>query len=224
MKSSFLIVTDRGNLKAYRVEKAAAERPPRLHLVQSIALAEAHAKTGEVNTDSAGRFMGSTSDRHYSSKTTAGARSTWRNRSRTSCASTSPTTGRSRPRRRSTNPSRPPRSRPAQASRAERPARPREAEPRRFAGAFHGRAGRVAGGGARHADPRRLPGSGAIGSPGCRHGLWAVSAFSRGRGEQTQGAASVPAPTLLSRSDTSPGRSSLRSADEHDGLACGFAV
>lgn len=65
MKSSFLIVTDRGNLKAYRVEKAAAERPPRLHLVQSISLAEAHAKTGEVNTDSAGRFMGSTSDRHY---------------------------------------------------------------------------------------------------------------------------------------------------------------
>ncbi len=67
MKSSFLIVTDRGNLKAYRVEKAAAERPPRLHLVQAISLAEAHARTGEVNTDSAGRFpgMNATGDRHY---------------------------------------------------------------------------------------------------------------------------------------------------------------
>jgi hypothetical protein len=67
MKSSFLIVTDRGNLKAYRVEKAAAERPPRLQLVQAISLAEAHARTGEVNTDSAGRFPGlsATGDRHY---------------------------------------------------------------------------------------------------------------------------------------------------------------
>jgi hypothetical protein len=67
MKSSFLIVTDRGNLKAYRVEKAAGERPPRLQLVQAISLAEAHARTGDVNTDSAGRFpgTGATGDRHY---------------------------------------------------------------------------------------------------------------------------------------------------------------
>ena len=67
MKSSFLIVTDRGNLKAYRVEKAAAERPPRLQLVQAISLAEAHVKTGEIHTDSAGRFPGvsATGDRHY---------------------------------------------------------------------------------------------------------------------------------------------------------------
>lgn len=67
MKSSFLIVTDRGNLKAYRVEKPAAERPHRLQLVQAISLAEAHARTGDINTDSAGRFpgTGATGDRHY---------------------------------------------------------------------------------------------------------------------------------------------------------------
>ena len=68
MKSSFLIVTDRGSLKAYRVEKTAAERPPRLQLVQALDIAEGHWRTGEINTDSAGRFAASasgTGERHY---------------------------------------------------------------------------------------------------------------------------------------------------------------
>jgi hypothetical protein len=66
MKSSFLIVTDRGNLKAYRVEKAAAERPLKLQLVQSISLAEAHAKVSEIHTDQAGQLSQSgTAERHF---------------------------------------------------------------------------------------------------------------------------------------------------------------
>jgi hypothetical protein len=72
MKSSFLIVVDRGNLKAFRVEKVPADRPPRVQLVQAISLADAHAKISEVNTDMAGRFPAGNSahangsgDRHY---------------------------------------------------------------------------------------------------------------------------------------------------------------
>jgi hypothetical protein len=72
MKSSFLIVADRGNLKAFRVEKVPADRPPRVQLVQSFSLADAHTKISEVNTDMAGRFPAGNSahangsgDRHY---------------------------------------------------------------------------------------------------------------------------------------------------------------
>src|SRR5215218_6279935 len=61
MKSSFLILADRGNLKAYRVEKVPNDRPPRLHLVQGLTLPDAHTKISEKNTDQAGRFpVGST--------------------------------------------------------------------------------------------------------------------------------------------------------------------
>src|SRR5437016_5144839 len=56
MKSSFLIVADRGNLKAFRVEKVPADRPPRLQLIQALSFADAHAKISEVNTDMAGSF------------------------------------------------------------------------------------------------------------------------------------------------------------------------
>ena len=61
MKSSFIIVADRGNLKAFRVEKVPNGRPPRLQLVQAFTLTEAHMKISEINTDMAGRFpVGST--------------------------------------------------------------------------------------------------------------------------------------------------------------------
>jgi hypothetical protein len=61
MKSSFLIVADRGNLKAYRVEAVPNGRAPRVHLVQAFTLPGAHLKISEVNTDQAGRFpVGST--------------------------------------------------------------------------------------------------------------------------------------------------------------------
>lgn len=56
MKSSFIIVADRGNLKAYRIEKVPNGRPPRLQLVEGLSLTEAHMKISEVNTDLAGRF------------------------------------------------------------------------------------------------------------------------------------------------------------------------
>lgn len=56
MKSSFIIVADRGNLKAYRVEKVPNDRPPRLQLVQAFTLTGAHMKISEINTDMAGRF------------------------------------------------------------------------------------------------------------------------------------------------------------------------
>lgn len=72
MKSSFLIVADRGNLKAYRLEKAPTDRPHHVHLVQALSLADAHAKIGEVNTDVQGRRssdgsvqVGGTGERHY---------------------------------------------------------------------------------------------------------------------------------------------------------------
>ncbi|RYD72098.1 MAG: hypothetical protein EOP84_23760 [Verrucomicrobiaceae bacterium] len=61
MKSSFIIVADRGNLKAYRVEKVPNDRPPRVQLVQAFTLTGAHMKISEINTDMAGRFpQGST--------------------------------------------------------------------------------------------------------------------------------------------------------------------
>ena len=55
-KSSFLIVADRGNLKAFRLEKLATERPPRLELVQALSITAAHQKLSELVTDQAGRF------------------------------------------------------------------------------------------------------------------------------------------------------------------------
>lgn len=56
MKSSFLIVTDRGNFKAYRVEKAPEGRPPRVTLVQAFSMTDAHLKITDRDTDMAGRF------------------------------------------------------------------------------------------------------------------------------------------------------------------------
>ncbi len=85
MKSSLLIIADRGNLKAYRVEKTANERPPRLNLLEAFSMVDAHRRISEQNTDLAGRFgvsgaaggpRGSTgthqasiSDRHYEIET-----------------------------------------------------------------------------------------------------------------------------------------------------------
>src|SRR4029434_10128538 len=76
MKSSFFIVADRGNLKAYRAEKMLAGRPPRVKLVQAFALTEAHLRTSEIVTDQAGAFptgnggyQNSISDRHFDIET-----------------------------------------------------------------------------------------------------------------------------------------------------------
>ena len=44
------------------------ERPPRVQLVQSVSLADGHAKDSEIHTDSGGRFAAKASgsgDRHY---------------------------------------------------------------------------------------------------------------------------------------------------------------
>jgi hypothetical protein len=61
MKSSFLIVADRGNMKAYRVEKVPAGRPPRVAMVQAFTFTDAHLRTSDKLTDQAGRFpVGST--------------------------------------------------------------------------------------------------------------------------------------------------------------------
>jgi hypothetical protein len=56
MNSSFFITADRGNLKAYRAEKAPAGRSPRLELVEAISLADAHLSVTERFTDEAGSF------------------------------------------------------------------------------------------------------------------------------------------------------------------------
>jgi hypothetical protein len=56
MKSSFFIVTNRGNLKAYRSQPAPANRPPNLELIQGFSLVDAHMKATEKYTDLAGGF------------------------------------------------------------------------------------------------------------------------------------------------------------------------
>ena len=53
--SSLIIVTDRGSLKAYRVDETPT-RGPRLQLVQAFNMTEAHGKMIDKVTDLAGRF------------------------------------------------------------------------------------------------------------------------------------------------------------------------
>lgn len=60
MKSSFFIVADRGNVKAYRAEKAPAERPPRMQLVDAFTLTNGHLKATDIYTDMAGGFPAQT--------------------------------------------------------------------------------------------------------------------------------------------------------------------
>lgn len=60
MNSSFFIVVDRGNLKAYRAEKIFGDRPPRMHLVQGLSLADAHFTASQKYTDGAGSFPAQT--------------------------------------------------------------------------------------------------------------------------------------------------------------------
>jgi hypothetical protein len=71
MKSSFIIVADRGNLKAFRVEKVPNGRPPRLQLVEALTLTDAHMRISEINTDMAGGFpaamAGQSQGRHQNS-------------------------------------------------------------------------------------------------------------------------------------------------------------
>jgi hypothetical protein len=55
-KSSFLIVADRGNLKAFRLGDSSPERRTRLELVQAFSIVAAHQKLSEMLTDQAGRF------------------------------------------------------------------------------------------------------------------------------------------------------------------------
>ncbi|MES2568606.1 MAG: host attachment protein [Verrucomicrobiota bacterium] len=58
MKSEFLIVADRGNVKAYRIENLIAKGLPRVRvqLVQAFALVDAHYRIGETVSDQAGAF------------------------------------------------------------------------------------------------------------------------------------------------------------------------
>src|SRR5437763_15623812 len=53
--TSLIIVTDRGSLKAYRVDETPT-RGPSLHLVQAFDLTDAHGKLIDRVTDLAGRF------------------------------------------------------------------------------------------------------------------------------------------------------------------------
>ena len=64
MIPSLLIVTDRGGLRAYKVEPNPA-RPPALHLIDSYEAQDAHGRYADKLTDQAGRFQGSgASGRH----------------------------------------------------------------------------------------------------------------------------------------------------------------
>jgi Protein required for attachment to host cells len=53
--TSVVIVTDRGSLKAYRVDETPT-RGPSLHLVQAFDLTDAHGKLSDKVSDLAGRF------------------------------------------------------------------------------------------------------------------------------------------------------------------------
>src|SRR5438067_12507003 len=53
--SSLIIVTDRGSLKAYRVDETPT-RGPSLKLVQAFNITDAHGKLDDKVTDLAGRF------------------------------------------------------------------------------------------------------------------------------------------------------------------------
>lgn len=53
--TSLVIVTDRGSLKAYRVDDTPT-RGPSLHLIQAFDLTDAHGKLSDKMTDLAGRF------------------------------------------------------------------------------------------------------------------------------------------------------------------------
>jgi hypothetical protein len=56
--SSLIVVTDRGGLKAYRVDETPT-RGPSLQLVQAFNITDAHGKLLDKVTDQAGRFPGS---------------------------------------------------------------------------------------------------------------------------------------------------------------------
>jgi hypothetical protein len=53
--SSLIIVTDRGSLKAYRVDQTPT-RGPSLHLIQALNITDAHGRLVDKVTDQAGRF------------------------------------------------------------------------------------------------------------------------------------------------------------------------
>lgn len=64
MIPSLLIVTDRGGLRAYKVDKNPT-RAPSLHLIDSYSAQDAHGRYEDKVTDRAGRFQGSNaSGRH----------------------------------------------------------------------------------------------------------------------------------------------------------------
>ncbi len=67
--TSLIIVTDRGGLKAYRVDETPA-RGPSLHLIQAFETTDAHGRYQDKLTDQAGRFAAGGdigSGRHQSS-------------------------------------------------------------------------------------------------------------------------------------------------------------
>lgn len=66
--SSLVIVTDRGSLKAYRVDETPT-RGPHLQLVQAFDTTDAHGKLSDKVTDMAGRFPvgGASNGRHMNS-------------------------------------------------------------------------------------------------------------------------------------------------------------
>lgn len=56
MKNKLVVLTNLGNLRAYRVEYEAGESSPRLTQVEGLSLIDAHHKLGDRVSDQAGRF------------------------------------------------------------------------------------------------------------------------------------------------------------------------
>src|ERR1700757_4650225 len=62
MRNKLVIVTDRGCLKAYRVEYDEQSTHPRLELIESFNTTDAHGRLSDKLTDAAGRFAGGTAN------------------------------------------------------------------------------------------------------------------------------------------------------------------
>src|SRR3954463_2299158 len=56
MKSAFIVVADRGHLKAFRAEKGPAGRPPHLELIDTVDLAAGFTRVSQKVEDQAGGF------------------------------------------------------------------------------------------------------------------------------------------------------------------------
>ena len=74
MKNKLVIVTDLGCFRAYRVDRSAGARSPRLKLIEEFTPENAHARLSEIVTDGAGRFPKGAGPQNVSGDMSSGER------------------------------------------------------------------------------------------------------------------------------------------------------